>query len=44
MAEEKEMLEIVTPMVKHVAIEWAKHENMLADWKFHLAERFSREN
>lgn len=29
-------------LVKEPAIERAKHENMVADWKWHLTERFSR--
>ncbi len=29
-------------LLKELAIERAKHENMVADWKWHLTERFSR--
>lgn len=31
-------------LLKELAIERAKHENMVADWKWHLTERFSRVN
>lgn len=29
-------------LLKELAIERANHENMVADWKWHLTERFSR--
>ena len=29
-------------LLKELAIERAEHENMVADWKWHLTERFSR--
>ena len=29
-------------LLKELAIERAKHENMVADWKWHLKERLSR--
>ena len=31
-------------LLKELAKERAKHENMVADWKWHLTERFSRVN
>jgi len=29
-------------LLKELAMERAKHENLVADWKWHLTERFSR--
>ena len=29
-------------LLKELAMKRAKHENMVADWKWHLTERFSR--
>lgn len=29
-------------LLKELAIERSKHENVVADWKWHLTERFSR--
>lgn len=31
-------------LLKQLAIEQAKHENIVADWKWHLTQRFSQVN